>query len=71
MYPLCAGFLPNKLVSPTNFDSAICNNFISPNPPFHWVLGVKWQGRDADNSLPTSAEVKKMWTYTSTPHTPS
>jgi hypothetical protein len=29
--------------------------------------GVKWQGREADHSLPTSAEVKKMWIYTSTP----
>jgi hypothetical protein len=25
------------------------------------------QGREADHSLPTSAEVKKMWIYTSTP----
>jgi hypothetical protein len=29
--------------------------------------GVKRQGREADHSPPTSAEVKKMWTYTSTP----
>jgi hypothetical protein len=29
--------------------------------------GVKRQGREADHSLPTSAEVKKMWIYTSTP----
>jgi hypothetical protein len=29
--------------------------------------GVKQQGREADHSLPTSAEVKKMWIYTSTP----
>jgi hypothetical protein len=28
---------------------------------------VKRQGREADHSLPTSAEVKKMWIYTSTP----
>jgi hypothetical protein len=28
--------------------------------------GVKWQGREADHSPPTSAEVKKMWIYTST-----
>jgi hypothetical protein len=25
--------------------------------------GVKWQGREADHSPPTSAEVKKIWTY--------
>jgi hypothetical protein len=29
--------------------------------------GVKWQGREADHSSPASAEVKKMWIYTSTP----
>jgi hypothetical protein len=29
--------------------------------------GVKWQGREADHSPPTNAEVKKMWIYTSTP----
>jgi hypothetical protein len=28
--------------------------------------GVKRQGREADHSHPTSAEVKKMWIYTST-----
>jgi hypothetical protein len=33
--------------------------------------GVKRPGREADHSPPTSAEVKKMWVYTSTPHTPS
>jgi hypothetical protein len=30
-------------------------------------LGVKQQGREADHSPPTSAEVKKMWIYKSTP----
>jgi hypothetical protein len=29
--------------------------------------GVKLPGREADDSLPASAEVKKMWIYTSTP----
>jgi hypothetical protein len=29
--------------------------------------GVKRQGREADQSTPTSAEVKKMWIYASTP----
>jgi hypothetical protein len=29
--------------------------------------GVKRQGCEADHSAPTSAEVKKMWIYTSTP----
>jgi hypothetical protein len=31
---------------------------------FPWV---KRPGREADHSPPTSAEVKKMWIYTSTP----
>jgi hypothetical protein len=40
-------------------------------PPIQWVPkalspGVKRQGREADRSPPTSAEVKKMWIYTST-----
>jgi hypothetical protein len=30
-------------------------------------LGVKWPGREADHSPPTSAEVKKTWVHTSTP----
>jgi hypothetical protein len=29
--------------------------------------GVKWPGREADHSPPTSAEVKKKCIYTSTP----
>ncbi|PNF35230.1 hypothetical protein B7P43_G06877 [Cryptotermes secundus] len=28
--------------------------------------GVEQQGREADHSPPSSAEVKKMWIYTST-----
>jgi hypothetical protein len=36
-------------------------------PPFQWVPGVKRHGREADHSPPTSAELKKMWIYTSTP----
>jgi hypothetical protein len=41
-------------------------------PPIQWVQGalssgVKQQGREADHSPPTSAEVKKMWIYTSIP----
>jgi hypothetical protein len=44
----------------------------STQPPIKWVpgalsLGVKRQGREADHSPPTSAEVNKMWIYTSTP----
>jgi hypothetical protein len=41
-------------------------------PPIQWVPGafspgVKRPGREVDHSPPTSAEVKKMWFYTSTP----
>jgi hypothetical protein len=48
----------------------------STQTPIQWVPGalspgVKRQGREVDHSPPTSAEVKKMWIYTSTPHTPS
>jgi hypothetical protein len=44
----------------------------STQPPIQWVpgalsLGVKRPGREANHSLPTSAEVKKMWIYTPTP----
>jgi hypothetical protein len=47
----------------------------STQPPIQWVSGflsarVKRPGREADNSSTTSAEVKKMWIYTSLPHTP-
>jgi hypothetical protein len=46
--------------------------FSSPNCPIQWVpgalsSGVKRPGREVDHSPPTSAEVKKMWIYTSTP----
>jgi hypothetical protein len=41
-------------------------------PPIQWVPGtlsteVKRRGHEADHSPPTSAEVKKIWIYTSTP----
>jgi hypothetical protein len=41
-------------------------------PPIQWVPGalspgVKQPVREADHSPPTSAVVKKMWIYTSTP----
>jgi hypothetical protein len=43
----------------------------SPNKLSSWYLGlfpgVKRQRREADHSPPTSAEVKKMWIYISTP----
>jgi hypothetical protein len=41
-------------------------------PPIQWLpvalsLGIKWPGRAADHSPPSSAEVKNAWSYTSTP----
>jgi hypothetical protein len=41
-------------------------------PPIQWVSGVlspgvKRQGHEADHSPAASAQVKKMWLYTSTP----
>jgi hypothetical protein len=44
----------------------------SAKPPIQWLsgafsAGVKWSGREADHSLPTSAEVKKIWICTFTP----
>jgi hypothetical protein len=41
-------------------------------PPIQWVprdlsLGVKRQGREADHSPPSRAEVKNAWSYISTP----
>jgi hypothetical protein len=44
----------------------------STQPPIHWVPGaltpgVKWLGCEADHSSPSSAEVKNVWSYTSTP----
>jgi hypothetical protein len=29
--------------------------------------GVKWSGHEVDHSPPPSAEVKRAWSYTSTP----
>jgi hypothetical protein len=46
----------------------------STQPPNQWVPGalppgIKLPGREADHSPPASAEVKKIWIYTSThPH---
>jgi hypothetical protein len=40
-------------------------------PPIQWVTeglspGIKRPGREADHSTPSSAEVKNVWSYTST-----
>jgi hypothetical protein len=41
-------------------------------PPIQWVpgalsLGIKQLGHEADHSPPSSAQVKNVWSYTSTP----
>jgi hypothetical protein len=40
-------------------------------PPIQWVPGALSPGHEVDHSPPTSAEVKRMWIFTYTPHTPS
>jgi hypothetical protein len=35
---------------------------------FSGEVGIKQRGCEADQSLPSSAEVKNMWSYASTPH---
>jgi hypothetical protein len=49
---------PNRLWGPPNL---LSNGYGAPS------LGVKRPGREADHSPPASAEVNKMWIYTSTP----
>jgi hypothetical protein len=41
-------------------------------PPVQWVtgalsLGIKWPGHEAEHTLPSSAEVKNVWSCISTP----
>jgi hypothetical protein len=45
----------------------------SNQSPVQWLLGVlspgvKWPGREPNHSPPTTAEVKKMWIDTRSPH---
>jgi hypothetical protein len=56
----------------SSISGRVKNFLFSTQPPIQWVprtffLGVKRLGREADHSPPASAEVKKMWIYTSTP----
>jgi hypothetical protein len=50
---------PDRLWGPRSF---LSNGYQELFPP-----GVKRPGREAEHSRPTTAEVKKMWIYTSTP----
>ncbi|PNF27774.1 hypothetical protein B7P43_G09210, partial [Cryptotermes secundus] len=66
----------------SQFDSGKVKNFLfstsstpamgPTQPPIQWVpggisSGLKRRGREANHSPLASAEVKKMWIYTSTP----
>jgi hypothetical protein len=70
------GFKKGKAMSQIRFPMKSLNlpALGSTQPPTQWVpealfSGVKQPGREADRSA--SAKVKKIWIYTSTPHTPS
>jgi hypothetical protein len=61
-----------------NFYVSYHLNRLGPTkPPIQWIpvalsLGVKWPGREADHSLPSSAKVKEcVELYLHYPHTPS
>jgi hypothetical protein len=53
------------------FTTASRRSLGSTQPPIQWIpgalsLGVKRPRREADHSLPSSAEVKNAWNFTST-----
>jgi hypothetical protein len=76
-YPLDAGRPRGRSSSPGRVKNVLFSKSSRPavrstKPPIQWVPGllspeVKRPGREVNHSPPTSAEVKKMWTYTSTP----
>jgi hypothetical protein len=53
---LSSPFRPDRLCGP-------------PQPPIQWIPGALSPGSEADHSPRASAEVKKMWIYTSIPPT--
>jgi hypothetical protein len=57
----CSPHRPDRLWTSPNF---LFNGY---RGLFRRGGGVKRPGREADHSPPASAEVKKMWIYTSTP----
>jgi len=70
-------YRPNDKHRPTSKSCMKYNLYITPDlgstqPPLQWVQGApfpgrKSPGREADHSPPYSDEVKKTWSYTSTP----
>jgi hypothetical protein len=60
----CVEIYLNKVLSVENMGLT--------QPPIEWVAGalslrLKWPGREADLSPPSSAKVKNVWSYNSTP----
>jgi hypothetical protein len=47
---------------------AVCS---TQPPPIQCILGVMWQGREADNSPPSNAEIKNSGAIAPLPHTSS
>jgi hypothetical protein len=69
--PRCQSSSPGR-VKNFLFSTSSISVLESTQPPTQWVSWalspeVKRPGREADDSLPATAEVKKMWIYTSTP----
>jgi hypothetical protein len=60
-FPFATASIPALLPPPPNRQS-----------PLEWIPealfpGIKWPSSEANHSLPSSAEVKNAWSYTSTP----
>jgi hypothetical protein len=68
--------LRNRISSPGGVKNLLLSQIVQTGSGFHQTSypmvpgalspGVKRPGREADHSPPTSAEVKKMWMYSST-----
>jgi hypothetical protein len=78
---LRAGRLRDRSSSPSTVKNFLFSASSRPalgstKSPIQWVpgtlsWGVQRPGRETHHSPPASAEVKKIWIYTSTPHMPS
>jgi len=67
-----SGFKPRKRLGIFLFTTASRPVLGPTQPPTQWVAetlspSVKRPGREADHSPPSSADVTKAWSYTSTP----
>jgi hypothetical protein len=66
LYPICSTLLKKMYVQSCMSRPALG----AYQPPIQWVPGVlspgvKWPGCEADRSSPSTAEVKNVWSYTS------